>query len=179
MFKEHLINTQIKAQELRVIAESGEQLGVMSLSQALRMSDEAELDLVLISPNASPPVARIIDYGKYKFDSLRKEKEQKKASKQNKIKEVQLSLNIQENEVAFKMAAAKRFVEQGFKVKIAINKIRGRATMNADKGVALLVKFAEGISDVADIEQPPTKGGVPGRNMSIVMVVAPKKVGKK
>jgi len=150
----------------------------MSLSQALRMSDEAGLDLVLISPNANPPVAKIIDYGKYKFDTLRKEKEQKKASKQNKLKEVQLSLNIQENEVAFKMAAAKRFVEQGYKVKVAINKIRGRQTMNADKGVALLVKFAEDISDVAEVENPPTKGGVPGRNMSIVMVIGPKKLKK-
>jgi len=179
MFKEHLINNQIKAPELRVIAESGEQLGVMSLSQAMRLSDEAELDLVLISPTAKPPVARIIDYGKYKFDTLRKEKEQKKASKQNKIKEVQLSLNIQENEVSFKMAAAKRFVEQGFKVKVAINKIRGRATMNADKGVALLRKFAEDLEEVAEMEQPPTKGGVPGRNMSIVMIIAPKKKGGK
>ena len=142
------------------------------------MSDEAGLDLVLISPNANPPVAKIIDYGKYKFDTLRKEKEQKKASKQNKLKEVQLSLNIQENEVAFKMAAAKRFVEQGYKVKVAINKIRGRQTMNADKGVALLVKFAEDISDVAEVENPPTKGGVPGRNMSIVMVIGPKKLKK-
>ena len=135
--------------------------------------------MVLISPTANPPVARIIDYGKFKFESLRKEKEQKKASKQNKVKEVQLSLNIQENEVSFKMASAKRFIADGFKVKVAISKIRGRQTMNIDKGVGILNKFAEDMTEVADLEQQPTKGGVPGRNMSIVMIIAPKKKGGK
>ena len=178
-FRELHINNQIRATELRVISETGEQLGIMSGTQAMRLADEAELDLVLVSPSANPPVARIIDYGKYKFETLRKEKEQKRASKQTKIKEVQLSLGIQENEVNFKMKSARGFLEDGSKVKVAINRIRGRATMNADKGVAVMVKFAEDLSEVADIEMPPTKGGVPGRNVSITMVLAPKKGGKK
>jgi len=174
-FKEHLINSQIRATELRVIGEDGSQLGVMGLSQAMKLADTAELDLVLISPTANPPVARIIDYGKYKFESIRKEKEQKKASKQAKLKEVQLSLGIQDNEVAFKAKAARGFIEDGCKVKVAINRIRGRATMNADKGIIIMQKFAESMNDIADTETPPTKGGTPGRNVSITMILAPKK----
>ncbi|MCL2569867.1 MAG: translation initiation factor IF-3 [Firmicutes bacterium] len=174
-FKELQINNEIRATELRVIGAEGEQLGIMGFSQAMRLSDELGLDLVLISPKATPPVARIIDYGKFKFESIRKEKEQRKSSKQAKIKEIQLSLNIQENEIAFKMKSARGFIEDGNKVKVAINRIRGRATMNADKGVALLVKFAEDMGDIAEIDQAPTKGGTPGRNVSITMVLAPKK----
>jgi len=174
-FKELPINTQIRASELRVIGEAGEQLGVIGFSQAMKLAEDAELDLVLISPTAKPPVAKITDYGKFKFDALRKQKEQRKASKQAKVKEVQLSLGIQENEVAFKMKSARGFIEDGCKVKVAINKIRGRATMNADKGVGILQKFADDMNDIAEIEQAPTKGGVPGRNVSIIMIIAPKK----
>jgi len=151
----------------------------MGYSQAMKLADEAELDLVLISPAANPPVAKITDYGKFKFDALRREKEQKKASRATKLKEVQLSLNIQENEIAFKMKAAKGFLEDGNKVKVAINRIRGRATMNADKGVAVMQKFAADLAEVADIETQPTKGGVPGRNINITMILAPKKNTKK
>ena len=164
---------------MRVISADNEQLGVMGYSQAMKLADEAELDLVLISPAANPPVAKITDYGKFKFDALRREKEQKKASRATKLKEVQLSLNIQENEIAFKMKAAKGFLEDGNKVKVAINRIRGRATMNADKGVAVMQKFAADLAEVADIETQPTKGGVPGRNINITMILAPKKNTKK
>jgi len=175
MFKEHQINSQIRASELRVLGEDGEQLGIMGFSQAMKIADERELDLVLISPTANPPVAKIIDYGKYKFETLRREKEQKKAAKQTRVKEVQLSLNIQENEVAFKMKSARGFLEDGNKVKVAINRIKGRATQNADKGVAVMQKFAEDLAEVADVETPPTKGGTPGRNVNITMILAPKK----
>lgn len=160
---------------MRVIGENGEMLGVMSLSQALRKADEAGTDLVLISPQAKPPVARIIDYGKFKFETTRKEKEQRKAQKIVKIKEVQLSLAIQENEVAFKREHARRFLNEGNKVKVCINKIRGRATANADKGLAVIQNFYESLSDIAEIDQPIAKTGVPGRNISIIMIIAPKK----
>jgi len=169
------INTEITAPELRVVAENGEMLGIMGLSQAMRLADEAELDLVLISPQAKPPVAKIIDYGKYKFETLKKEKDAKKAQKIIKVKEVQLSLNIQDNEIAFKRDHARRFILEGDKVKVCINRIRGRATANADKGVEIVRKFAEDLADIADVDQQPTKGGVPGRNINIVMVIAPKK----
>jgi len=179
MFKELEINNRIKASELRVIGANGEMLGVMSLAQALRLADEAELDLVLISPTVKPPVAKIIDYGKFKFETMRKEKDARKVQKAFKIKEVQLSLAIQENEVTFKMANAKRFIEEGNKVKVCINRIRGRATQNADKGIEVVKKFASALADIADIEQQPIKSGEAGRNISIVMVLAPKKKGGK
>jgi len=150
-------------------------LGVMGLSQALRLADEAELDLVLISPQAKPPVARIVDYGKFKFETLRKEKEQKKAQKIVKIKEVQLSLGIQENEIAFKRDHARRFILDNNKVKVCINRIRGRATANADKGLVIVQNFYESLSDIAEVDQPAAKGGIPGRNINIVMVIGPKK----
>ena len=175
LFKELLINTEITAPELRVISQTSEQLGLMSLSQAMKLADQAELDLVLISPSAKPPVAKIIDYGKYKFETLRKEKDARKSQKIIKTKEVQLSLNIQENEVAFKLNHARRFIEEGNKVKVCINRIRGRATINADKGVAIIQKFAADMADIADIEQPIAKSGVAGKNISIITVFAPKK----
>ena len=179
MFKELPINNRISAQEVRVIGNDGEMLGVMSTAQALRLSDDAELDLVLISPTAKPPVAKIMDYGKYKFEAVRKEKDARKAQNVVKVKEVQLSLAIQENEVAFKMTNARRFIESGNKVKVCINRIRGRATNNADKGVGILQKFADDMSDIADIDQPIAKGGIPGKNINIVMVLCPKKKGGK
>ena len=179
MFKDLQINNRITAQELRVIDANGEMLGVMGLAQALRLSDEADLDLVLISPTSKPPVAKIMDYGKYKFEASRKEKDARKVQKAFKIKEVQLSLAIQENEVAFKMAHARKFIADGNKVKVCINRIRGRATNNADKGVALLQKFAEDMPDIADIDQAVQKGGIPGKNVNIIMVLAPKKKGGK
>jgi len=179
-FKEQLINGQIRASELRVIGADGSQLGVMGLSQALKTADEAGLDLVLINADSKPPVAKIIDYGKHKFETLRREKENKRQSRaQNKLKEIQLGLNTQDNEIAFKMKNAKQFLLDGNKVKIAITKIRGRQSMNADKGVATLLKIAEDHAEVADIDQQPTKGGTPGRNMNITMILAPKKGGKK
>jgi len=150
-------------------------LGVMSLAQALRLSDEAELDLVLISPQAKPAVAKIMEYGKFKYETTRKEKEAKKAQQIQKVKEVQLSLAIQENEVKFKMARAKEFIKDGDKVKVCINRIRGRATQNADKGIEIMKKFAEDMSDIADIDQAIQKSGEVGRNMNIVMVLCPKK----
>ena len=175
IFKELKINTEIRDAELRVISQDGQMLGVMGLSQALRLADDAELDLVLISPTAKPPVAKITDYGKYKFELQRKEKEQRKSQKQVKVKEVQLSLAIQENEVAFKRDHARRFIEDGNKVKVCINRIRGRATANADKGVTIIQNFFESLSDIADIDMPTQKSGIPGRNINIVMVIAPKK----
>ena len=179
MIKEQQINNRITASELRVIGTNGEMLGVMSLAQALRLSDDADLDLVLISPAANPPVAKIMDYGKYKFEADRKEKEVRKVQKQSKVKEIQLSLNIQENEVAFKMAKAREFIEDGNKVKVCINRIRGRATNNADKGVAVLQKFAADMSDISEIDQAIAKTGIAGKNINIVMVIAPKKKGGK
>jgi len=175
MQKELPINNRITATELRVIGKNGNMLGVMSLAQALRIADDEELDLVLISPTANPPVAKIIDYGKYKFELSQKEKDARKAQKVAKVKEVQLSLNIQENEIVFKMKNARRFIEDGNKVKVCINRIKGRNTQNAGKGMEVMKKFAEDIADIADLEQQITKSGVMGQNVNITMVLCPKK----
>ena len=175
MFKELLINTEIQAPELRVISRDGEQLGIMSLSQALKKADETEEDLVLISPTAKPPVAKIMEYGKYKFETIRKEKDAKKAQKIIKLKEVQLSLHIQENEIAFKLNHARRFIEDGNKVKVCINRIRGRQTLNADKGITTIQRFTEALADIAEVDQPIAKSGVPGKSINIITVLAPKK----
>ena len=179
LFKELLMNHQIRDSELRVIGKDGQLLGIMSTAQAMRLSDEAEMDLVLISPQAKPAVAKIMDYGKYKFEAIRKEKEAKKSQQVAKVKEVQLSLAIQENEVAFKMKRAREFITDGNKVKVCINRIRGRATQNADKGIEIIKKFAEAMSDIAEIDQAINKSGEAGRNINIVMVLAPKKKGGK
>ena len=175
MFKELPINNQIREHEVRVIGAKGEMLGVMNTIQAIRLADECELDLVLISPSAKPPVAKIMEYGKFKFEQTRKEKEAKKSQKIAKVKEVQLSLSIQENEVKFKMARARDFIADGNKVKVCINRIRGRATQNAEKGVEILRKFAADMADIADIDQPIQKGGIPDKNINIIVVLAPKK----
>ncbi len=152
-------------------------LGVITLAQALKLSDEAGLDLVLINESSKPPVAKIIDYSKFRYEQIKKEKEQKKEQRKNKvdIKEVQLSLAIQENEIAFKMTKAREFINNGDKVKVCINRIKGRKTQLADKGVIVIQQFAERLLDIADIESPVAKSGVPGRNINIMVMLAPKK----
>ena len=152
-------------------------VGIITLAQAAKLADEAGLDLVLINENSQPPVAKIIDYSKYRYEQIKKEKTQKKEQRKNMIdiKEIQLSIAIQENEVAFKLNKAREFIADGDKVKVCINRIRGRKTLLADKGVAVIEQFAERMLDIADIETPVTKSGVPGRNINIMVMLAPKK----
>jgi translation initiation factor IF-3 len=152
-------------------------LGVITLAQASKLADEADLDLVLINDSSKPPVAKIIDYSKFRYEQIKKEKEQKQEQRKNtiKIKEVQLSLGIQENEVAFKMNSARKFIADGDKVKVCINRIKGRKTQLADKGVAVIRQFAEKISDIADIETPVTKTGMGGKGINIMVLLVPKK----
>lgn len=171
------INSEISCPELRVIGADNEMIGVITLAQALKLADEAGLDLVLISENSKPAVAKIIDYSKFRYEQIKKEKTQKKEQRKNMvdIKEVQLSIAIQENEIAFKLNKAREFISNGDKVKVCINRIRGRKTQLADKGVAVISQFAERMLDIADIETPVAKSGVPGRNINIMVMLAPKK----
>lgn len=177
IFKELKINGAISCPELRVIGADNEMVGIITLAQAAKLADEAGLDLVLINENSQPPVAKIIDYSKYRYEQIKKEKTQKKEQRKNMIdiKEIQLSIAIQENEVAFKLNKAREFIADGDKVKVCINRIRGRKTLLADKGVAVIEQFAERMLDIADIETPVTKSGVPGRNINIMVMLAPKK----
>lgn len=160
-----MINEQIRDKEVRLIGEDGEQLGVMPARDALQMAKDAELDLVKIAPTAKPPVCKIIDYGKYRYELARKEKEAKKKQKVVELKEIRLSPNIDLNDLNTKMNAAKKFLSKGDKVKITL-RFRGRemAHMNASKHI--LDDFAESLSDTAVVEKAPK---VEGRSISMVL----------
>ena len=160
-----MINEQIRDREVRLIGTDGEQLGIMSAREAMKLAQEAELDLVKIAPGAKPPVCKIIDYGKYKYEQTRKEKEAKKKQRTVEIKEVRLSPNIDTNDLNTKMNNAKKFISKGNKVKVTL-RFRGRemAHMNASKHI--LDDFAESLAEVAVVEKAPK---VEGRSISMVL----------
>ncbi len=159
------INDQIRDKEVRVIGESGEQLGVMSIQEARKLADEAGVDLVKIAPNAKPPVCRIVDYGKFKYEQLRKEKEARKKQKNVEIKEIRLSPNIDTNDLNTKVNAAKKFLEKGNRVKITL-RFRGREMAHMGASVHILTDFAEALADVAVIDKQPK---VEGRSMTMFL----------
>ena len=162
-----MINEQIRDKEVRLIGENGEQLGVMSARDALKLAKEAELDLVKIAPTAKPPVCKIIDYGKYKYELTRKEKEAKKKQKTVEIKEVRLSPNIDTNDLNTKMNNAKKFIAKGNKVKVTL-RFRGREMAHVQQSKHILDDFAKQLEDVASVEKP---AKLEGRNMSMVLTV--------
>ncbi len=150
---ELMINEQIRDKEIRLIGEDGEQLGIMSAKDALKMAKEAELDLVKIAPTAKPPVCKIVDYGKYRYEQARKEKEAKKKQKVTEVKEIRLSPNIDENDLNTKANQAKKFLTKGDKVKVAL-RFRGREMAHMATSKQILDSFFERVSDVAVIEKP-------------------------
>ena len=160
-----MINEQIRDKEVRLISADGEQLGIMSSRDAMKLAQEAELDLVKIAPTAKPPVCKIIDYGKYRYELARKEKEARKKQKVVEIKEIRLSPNIDSNDLNTKMNAAKKFLSKGDKVKITL-RFRGRemAHMNASKHI--LDDFAASLGEIAVVEKAPK---VEGRSISMVL----------
>ncbi|MGN1159944.1 MAG: translation initiation factor IF-3 [Lachnospiraceae bacterium] len=162
---ELFINEQIRDKEVRVIGEDGEQLGIMSPRDAMKLAEEAGLDLVKIAPTAKPPVCKIVDYGKYRYELARKEKEAKKKQKIVEIKEIRLSPNIDTNDLNTKINAARKFLEKGNKVKVTL-RFRGRemAHMNASKHI--LDDFAESLSDIAVVDKP---AKVEGRAMAMFL----------
>lgn len=166
--KELLINEQIKDKEVRVIDENGVQLGIMSAKEALKIAEEKKLDLVKIAPQAVPPVCKIMDYGKYKFELAKKEKEAKKNQKVINVKEIRLTTTIEEHDFNVKVKNAIRFLQDGDKVKVTV-RFRGRELMHAELGEELLNKFGSMIEQYGLIEKKPK---LEGRNMSIV--VSPK-----
>ena len=159
------INEEIRAKEVRVIDAEGEMRGVLSIKEALALAEESNLDLVNVSPNAEPPVCKILDYGKYRYEQARKEKDAKKKQKTVELKEIRLSPNIEANDLNTKMNAAKKFLAKGNKVKITL-RFRGRemAHMNASKHI--LDDIAENLSDVAVVEKAPK---VEGRSIGMVL----------
>lgn len=148
-----------------MIGQSGEQLGIMPAKEALRLAQEADLDLVKIAPMAKPPVCKIIDYGKYRYELVRKEKEAKKKQKTVEVKEIRLSPNIETNDLNTKINAAKKFITKGNKVKITL-RFRGREMAHMQNSRHILDDFAEELSDIAMVEKAPK---LEGRSMSIVL----------
>lgn len=155
---ELMINEQIRDREIRLIGSNGEQLGIMSAKDAMKLAREAELDLVKIAPTAKPPVCKIIDYGKYRYELARKEKEAKKKQKTIEIKEVRLSPNIDVNDLNTKCNSARKFIEKGNKVKVTL-RFRGREMAHIDSSKHILEDFAEKLSDIAVVEKAPKMEG--------------------
>ena len=162
---ELMINEEIRDKEVRVIGEAGQQLGIMSAKEALALADEAGLDLVKIAPMAQPPVCRIVDYGKFKYEQLRKEKEAKKKQKVTEVKEIRLSPNIDTNDLNTKMNAARKFLTKGDRVKVTL-RFRGREMAHMNTSKHILDDFAENLSDVAVVEKAPK---VEGRSMTMFL----------
>ena len=162
---ELFINEQIRDKEVRVIGEDGEQLGVMPTKEAQKLADDAGLDLVKIAPTAKPPVCKIVDYGKYRYEQARREKEAKKKQKTIEIKEIRLSPNIDTNDLNTKMNAARKFLSKGDKVKVTL-RFRGREMAHMNNSKHILDDFAENLSDVATLEKAPK---VEGRSMTMFL----------
>lgn len=147
-----MINERIRDREVRLVSESGEQLGIMSSREALRLAREADLDLVKIAPNAKPPVCKIIDYGKYRYELARKEKEAKKKQKTMEVKEVRLSPNIDTNDLNTKANQARKFITKGDKVKVTL-RFRGREMAHVNYSKQILDSFYEKLEDIAVIDK--------------------------
>ena len=159
------INEQIKANKVQVIDEQGEKRGVMGIHDALDLAYEKKLDLVLVAPNAEIPVCKIMNYGKYKFEQSKKEKEAKKKQKIFEIKEIRITPNIEQHDFEFKLKNAQKFIEDGNKVKITV-RFRGREVNNSKAGENVLNKFIEKLEDVATVEKKPK---LEGRNMFTIL----------
>ena len=171
--KDTLVNEEIQEKEIRLVGEDGEQLGIMSSSQALEMAYNKGLDLVMMAAKATPPVCRIMDFGKYRFDKEKREKEAKKKQQTSELKEVQLSCRIDVHDFETKANHAKKFLSQGNKVR-AVVKFRGREMTHLDLGREILEKFEEACAEIGNAEKKPM---LEGRFMS--MILAPLKADKK
>ena len=168
--REHQINEEIRDKELRVIDVDGNQLGILSADEALKIAFEKDLDLVKIAPQATPPVCRIMDYGKFCFEQTKRAKEAKKNQRVVEIKEIRLSLNIDTHDFETKKNHAVRFLEEGNKVKVSI-RFRGREMGHPEHGLEIMRRFAETMAEVANVEKP---AKLEGRTM--LMFLAPKPV---
>lgn len=163
-----MVNEAIRAKEVRLIGTEGEQLGIIALRDALRMAEEANLDLVNVAPLAKPPVCRIMDYGKYRFEQSKREKEARKNQKIVQVKEVRLSPTIDENDVQTKLKNVKKFLENGDKVKLTI-RFRGREITHQEIGRRILDRVADDVKELSEIERQPK---LEGRQM--IMILTPK-----
>ena len=162
------MNEEIREKEVRVISPEGQQLGIMSSEEALKKAEESELDLIMIAPNATPPVCKIMDYSKYRYEQTRKEKDAKKKQKTVEVKEIRFSPNIDTNDLNTKSNNARKFLEKGNRVKVTL-RFRGREMTHVNTTKVVLDTFAETLQDIATVDKP---AKMEGRSMSIVL--APK-----
>jgi len=160
-----MINEEIRAKELRVIDTNGEQLGIMSRKEALDISEEKKLDLVCIAPKANPPVCKILDYGKYKYDLQKKEKEARKKQKTTQVKEIRLSTFIEDHDIMVKAKTGSKFLKDGDKLKVSL-RFRGRERDYVSRGMEVMNKFAEAVSDVGEMDKKPK---FEGRNLTMIL----------
>ena len=159
------INGQIRARDVQLISDNGEKLGIVPLSRALELAGEKKLDLVLVSPNSEVPVCKIMNYGKYKFEQAKKEKEAKKKQKVQETKEIRITPNIEEHDFGFKAKNARKFLEDGNKVKITV-RFRGRELNNTKMGEQVLNQFISNLEDISVVEKKPK---LEGKNMFIIL----------
>lgn len=170
-----MLNENIRERELRVISDTGDQLGIITKADALKRAEDANLDLVLISPNAKPPVAKIMDYGKFRFEQQKKLKENKKNQKIVSLKEVRLSPTIEDNDFNTKLNNARKFLSKGDKVRVSI-RFKGRAITHKELGQKVLEKMAQEASDIANVEARPK---MEGRSMFLILSPSADKDKKK
>ncbi len=168
-----MVNDGIRAREVRLIGPNGDQLGVKSKSDALRLAEDADLDLVLVAPKAKPPVAKILDYGKYRFELQKKDRESRKKQKVISVKEVRLSPTIDVNDFNTKLKNAKKFLSKGEKVRVSI-RFKGRAITHKDIGRNVLDRMAAETSDIANVTQRPKMDG-----RSMFLMLSPKETDNK
>ncbi len=158
-------NGQIRAKEVQLISETGDKLGIVPLARALELATEKKLDLVLVSPNSQVPVCKIMNYGKYKFEQAKKEKEAKKKQRTQETKELRITPNIEEHDFGFKAKNARKFLEDGNKVKITV-RFRGRELNNTKLGEQVLNQFIDNLEDISVVEKKPK---LEGKNMFIIL----------
>ena len=163
--QELLINEKIRAKEVQLIGQNGEKLGIVSLDEALDKAQDAKLDLALVSPGANPPVCKLMNYGKYKFEQAKREKESRKNQKTFETKEIRVTPNIEKHDFEFKAKNARKFIEDGNKVKITV-RFRGRELNYVKSGEDTLNKFVECLSDIANVEKKPL---LEGKNMFVIL----------
>ena len=171
----HQINDEINDKEVRLIGDAGEQLGIMSSAEALRIAAEREMDLVKIAPGSNPPVCKIMDYGKFRFEQAKKEKEARKNQRVIEIKEIRMSPSIGDNDFNTKLKNAQKFLTDGDRVKVSV-RFRGREMAHTDLGTQLLKEFAEKCADIANMDKA---AKLEGRNMSMFLSPKPQAPAKK
>ena len=171
----HQINEEINDKEVRLIGDQGEQLGIMSAAAALKIAEEKELDLVKIAPGSNPPVCRIMDYGKFRFEQAKKEKEAKKNQRVIEIKEIRMSPGIDTNDFNTKLKNAQKFLNDGDRVKVSV-RFRGREMAHTEIGAVLLKDFANLCAEIANMDKAPK---LEGRNMSMFLSPKPQTPAKK